>query len=155
MGEKRVGAPEKAVFLCNDISELSLADAQKLVEYLEDKLNITVIAFGAATIAAPGIAVEVPAIVGEKLEFDVVFECWVWTVLALLGVWRGLVGETLDDSVMVGGWNDSVMEWESSTSEVTGTQVPKRGSHRLLTGTEIGPRARERQEKGEKKNRVE
>ncbi|KAK3009639.1 hypothetical protein RJ639_015178 [Escallonia herrerae] len=63
-------APEKAVFLCNDISELSLAGAQKLVEYLEDKLNITVTAFGATTIAAPGIAVEVPAIVGEKTEFD-------------------------------------------------------------------------------------
>ncbi|KAK2975712.1 hypothetical protein RJ640_010771 [Escallonia rubra] len=106
-----VDAIEKAIFLGNDISELSLADALMLVEYLQDKLNITVAVFGPAVIVAPGTTVEVPAIVGEKTEFNVVFERWGWTVLAPLGVWRGLAGgEALDDSVMMWGWNDSVME---------------------------------------------
>ncbi|KAK2992944.1 hypothetical protein RJ640_009453 [Escallonia rubra] len=75
-----------AVFLGNDISELSLADALKLVEYLQDKLNITVTAFGPVFIAAPGTVVEVLAVVGEKTEFNVVFERWGLTVLAPLGV---------------------------------------------------------------------
>ncbi|KAK2979522.1 hypothetical protein RJ640_014973 [Escallonia rubra] len=91
-GERSTVWPQKgsAVFLGNNISELSLTDALKLIEYLQDKLNSTVAAFGPVVIAAPGTAVEVPAIVGEKTEFDVVFERWGWMVLALLGVWRGL-----------------------------------------------------------------
>ncbi|KAK3032615.1 hypothetical protein RJ639_036575 [Escallonia herrerae] len=98
----------QAVFLGNDISELSIVDALKLVEYLWDKLNITVAAFGPVVIAAPGTVVEVPAIVGEKTKFDVVFD----VMVGPLGVWRGLPGggKALDDSMMVGGWNDSVME---------------------------------------------
>ncbi|KAK2973306.1 hypothetical protein RJ640_027949 [Escallonia rubra] len=69
-----VDAPEKVVALGNEISELSLADAQKLVEYLQDKLNITAAAFAPAAVAAPGAAVEAPAVVEEKTEFDVVIE---------------------------------------------------------------------------------
>ncbi|KAK3036850.1 hypothetical protein RJ639_031468 [Escallonia herrerae] len=64
---------KKAVFL---VSELSLVDALKLVEYLQDKLNITIAAFGPVVIVAPGTTMEMPAIVGEKTEFDIVFERW-------------------------------------------------------------------------------
>ncbi|KAK2994124.1 hypothetical protein RJ640_003647 [Escallonia rubra] len=78
----QIQSPGKdAVFLGNDISQLSLTDALKLVEYLEDKLNITVAAFGPVVITA----VEVPVIFGEKTEFDVVFERYGWTDKARRG----------------------------------------------------------------------
>lgn len=69
-----VEAPEKVVELGDTISQLSLADAQKLVEYLQDKLGVTAASFApAATVAAPA-AAEGPAVVEEKTEFDVVIE---------------------------------------------------------------------------------
>ncbi|CAK9176123.1 unnamed protein product [Ilex paraguariensis] len=70
-----VEAPEKIVQLGDEISNLTLADAQKLVEYLQDKLGVSAASFApvAAVAAAPG-AAEGPAVVEEKTEFDVVIE---------------------------------------------------------------------------------
>ncbi|KAL2523326.1 50S ribosomal protein L12-1 [Forsythia ovata] len=69
-----VEAPEKVVELGDQISNLTLADAQKLVEYLQDKLGVSAASFApvAAVAAAPG-AAEAPEVV-EKTEFDVVIE---------------------------------------------------------------------------------
>ncbi|XP_051141023.1 50S ribosomal protein L12, chloroplastic-like [Andrographis paniculata] len=70
-----VDAPEKVVELGDQISNLTLADAQKLVEYLQDKLGVSAASFApvAAVAAAPASA-EAPAVVEEKTEFDVVIE---------------------------------------------------------------------------------
>ncbi|XP_047332412.1 50S ribosomal protein L12, chloroplastic-like [Impatiens glandulifera] len=70
-----VEAPEKVVQLGDEISNLTLADAQKLVEYLQDKLGVSAAAFSPAAVApaGAGAAVEV-AVVEEKTEFDVVIE---------------------------------------------------------------------------------
>ncbi|XP_058188243.1 large ribosomal subunit protein bL12c [Rhododendron vialii] len=71
-----VEAPEKVVKLGDEISSLTLADAQKLVEYLQDKLGVSAASFApaaaAAVAAAP--AAEAEAVVEEKTEFDVVIE---------------------------------------------------------------------------------
>ncbi|KAJ8553513.1 hypothetical protein K7X08_024191 [Anisodus acutangulus] len=71
-----VEAPEKVVQLGDEISTLTLADAQKLVEYLQDKLGVSAASLApAAVIAAPGgAAADAPAVVEEKTEFDVVID---------------------------------------------------------------------------------
>lgn len=71
-----VEAPEKVIQLGDEISNLTLADAQKLVEYLQDKLGVSAASFApAAAVAAPGGAVaDAPAAVEEKTEFDVVID---------------------------------------------------------------------------------
>ncbi|CAA2994591.1 50S ribosomal protein L12, chloroplastic-like [Olea europaea var. sylvestris] len=72
-----VEAPEKVVDLGDQISNLTLADAQKLVEYLQDKLGVSAASFApVAAVAAPagaGVA-DAPAAVEEKTEFDVMIE---------------------------------------------------------------------------------
>ncbi|CAI9766744.1 unnamed protein product [Fraxinus pennsylvanica] len=72
-----VEAPEKVVELGDQISNLTLADAQKLVEYLQDKLGVSAASFApVAAVAAPGGAgvADAPAVVEEKTEFDVMIE---------------------------------------------------------------------------------
>ncbi|KAA8530228.1 hypothetical protein F0562_004937 [Nyssa sinensis] len=71
-----VDAPEKIVQLGDEISNLTLADAQKLVEYLQDKLGVSAASFAPAAVAvAPGGAVaDAPAAAEEKTEFDVLIE---------------------------------------------------------------------------------
>ncbi|KAL2552418.1 50S ribosomal protein L12-1 [Forsythia ovata] len=71
-----VEAPEKVVELGDQISNLTLADAQKLVEYLQDKLGVSAASFAPVAVAAPGGAgvADAPAVVEEKTEFDVVIE---------------------------------------------------------------------------------
>uniref|UniRef100_A0A5B7B6E4 Large ribosomal subunit protein bL12c n=1 Tax=Davidia involucrata TaxID=16924 RepID=A0A5B7B6E4_DAVIN len=71
-----VDAPEKVVQLGDEISNLTLADAQKLVEYLQDKLGVSAASFAPAAVAvAPGGAVaDAPSAPEEKTEFDVVIE---------------------------------------------------------------------------------
>ncbi|PHU27601.1 50S ribosomal protein L12, chloroplastic [Capsicum chinense] len=71
-----VDAPEKVVQLGDEISTLTLADAQKLVEYLQDKLGVSAASFApAAVVAAPGgAAADAPPVVEEKTEFDVVID---------------------------------------------------------------------------------
>ncbi|XP_011098763.1 50S ribosomal protein L12, chloroplastic-like [Sesamum indicum] len=70
-----VDAPEKVVELGDQISNLTLADAQKLVEYLQDKLGVSAASFApVAAVAAAPAAGEAPAAVEEKTEFDVVIE---------------------------------------------------------------------------------
>ncbi|CAN4082439.1 unnamed protein product [Withania somnifera] len=71
-----VEVPEKVVQLGDEISNLTLADAQKLVEYLQDKLGVSAASFApAAVVAAPGgAAADAPAVVEEKTEFDVVID---------------------------------------------------------------------------------
>ena len=71
-----VEAPEKVVQLGDEISTLTLADAQKLVEYLQDKLGVSAASFApAAVVASPGgAAADAPAVVEEKTEFDVVID---------------------------------------------------------------------------------
>ena len=69
-------AEEKVVQLGDEISTLTLAQAQSLVEYLQDKLGVTAASFApAAVVAAPGGAgAEAAAAVEEKTEFDVVID---------------------------------------------------------------------------------
>ncbi|KAI3722291.1 hypothetical protein L2E82_33323 [Cichorium intybus] len=69
-------AEGKVVELGDEISNLTLAEAQKLVEYLQDKLGVTAASFApAAVVAAPGGAgADAPAAVEEKTEFDVVID---------------------------------------------------------------------------------
>ncbi|CAH1425827.1 unnamed protein product [Lactuca virosa] len=68
-------AEGKVVELGDEISNLTLADAQKLVEYLQDKLGVIAASFApAAVVAAPGAGAEAPAVVEEKTEFDVVID---------------------------------------------------------------------------------
>ncbi|KAL8210945.1 hypothetical protein R6Q57_005382 [Mikania cordata] len=71
-----VAAEEKVVLLGDEISNLTLAQAQSLVEYLQDKLGVTAASFApAAVVAAPGGAgAEVVEAVEEKTEFDVVID---------------------------------------------------------------------------------
>ncbi|KAL8475453.1 hypothetical protein ACS0TY_028202 [Phlomoides rotata] len=69
-----VNAPEKVVELGDQISNLTLADAQKLVEYLQDKLGVSAASFAPVAAAAAPAAAEAPAAVEEKTEFDVVIE---------------------------------------------------------------------------------
>ncbi|KAG6392481.1 hypothetical protein SASPL_146700 [Salvia splendens] len=70
-----VDAPEKVVELGDQISNLTLADAQKLVEYLQDKLGVSAASFApaAAAVAPPAAGDAAPA-VEEKTEFDVVID---------------------------------------------------------------------------------
>ncbi|KAG5527242.1 hypothetical protein RHGRI_028218 [Rhododendron griersonianum] len=68
-----VEAPDKVVKLGDEISTLTLADAQKLVEYLQDKLGVSAASFAPAAVAAAP-AAEAEAVVEEKTEFDVVIE---------------------------------------------------------------------------------
>ncbi|KAI3704793.1 hypothetical protein L1987_75022 [Smallanthus sonchifolius] len=69
-------AEEKVVQLGDEISNLTLAQAQSLVEYLQDKLGVTAASFApAAVVAAPGGAgAEAAEAVEEKTEFDVVID---------------------------------------------------------------------------------
>ncbi|XAR51874.1 hypothetical protein NMG60_11006655 [Bertholletia excelsa] len=72
-----VEAPENVVKLGDEISNLTLGDAQKLVEYLQDKLGVSAEAFApAAVVPAAGGATngDAPAAVEEKTEFDVVID---------------------------------------------------------------------------------
>lgn len=70
-----IDAPEKVVQLGDEISNLTLADAQKLVEYLQDKLGVSAASFAPVAVAAPvdGAAAGAGAApaVEEKTEFDV------------------------------------------------------------------------------------
>ncbi|PIN07883.1 Mitochondrial/chloroplast ribosomal protein L12 [Handroanthus impetiginosus] len=72
-----VDASDKVVELGDQISNLTLADAQKLVEYLQDKLGVSAASFApvAAVAGAPAVAgADAPPAVEEKTEFDVVIE---------------------------------------------------------------------------------
>ncbi|KAL3526411.1 hypothetical protein ACH5RR_011067 [Cinchona calisaya] len=71
-----VDAPEKVLHLGDEISNLTLAEAQKLVEYLQDKLGVSAASFAPVAVAAPveGDAGGAAAVVEEKTEFDVVIE---------------------------------------------------------------------------------
>ncbi|KAH7845891.1 hypothetical protein Vadar_007076 [Vaccinium darrowii] len=70
-----VEAPENVVKIGDEISSLTLADAQKLVEYLQDKLGVSAAAFApAAAVSAAPAAAEAAPVVEEKTEFDVVIE---------------------------------------------------------------------------------
>ncbi|KAL9991656.1 50S ribosomal protein L12 [Helianthus debilis subsp. tardiflorus] len=71
-----VATDEKVVQLGDEISNLTLAQAQSLVEYLQDKLGVTAASFApAAVVAAPGGAgAEAAEAVEEKTEFDVVID---------------------------------------------------------------------------------
>ncbi|KAF5804682.1 putative ribosomal protein L7/L12 [Helianthus annuus] len=71
-----VATDEKVVQLGDEISNLTLAQAQSLVEYLQDKLRVTAASFApAAVVAAPGGAgAEAAEAVEEKTEFDVVID---------------------------------------------------------------------------------
>ncbi|KAL3526066.1 hypothetical protein ACH5RR_014438 [Cinchona calisaya] len=71
-----VDAPEKVVQLGDEISNLTLADAQKLVEYLQDKLGVSAASFAPVAVAAPvdGAAGGAAPVVEEKTEFDLVIE---------------------------------------------------------------------------------
>ncbi|KAL3636631.1 50S ribosomal protein L12 [Castilleja foliolosa] len=67
-------AAEKVVHLGDEISNLTLADAQKLVEYLQDKLGVSAASFAPVAAVAAAPAAEAAAAVEEKTEFDVVIE---------------------------------------------------------------------------------
>ncbi|KAL6497542.1 50S ribosomal protein [Orobanche hederae] len=70
-----VDASKKVVQLGDEISNLTLSDAHKLVEYLQDKLGVSTASFApAAALAAAPAAAESVAAVEEKTEFDVVIE---------------------------------------------------------------------------------
>ncbi|KAI8541469.1 hypothetical protein RHMOL_Rhmol08G0063300 [Rhododendron molle] len=69
-----VEAPEKILTLGDEISNLTLADAQNLVEYLQDKLGVSAAAFSPAAVAAAPAAESAAEEVEEKTEFDVVIE---------------------------------------------------------------------------------
>ncbi|XP_075474794.1 large ribosomal subunit protein bL12c-like [Primulina tabacum] len=69
-----VDAPEKVVELGDQISNLTLADAQKLVEYLQDKLGVSAASFVPAAAVAAAPAAEEAPVVEEKTEFDVMIE---------------------------------------------------------------------------------
>lgn len=67
-----IDAPEKVVQLGDEISNLTLADAQKLVEYLQDKLGVSAASFASVAVAAPvDVAAAAAPVVEEKTEFDV------------------------------------------------------------------------------------
>ncbi|GJT26963.1 50S ribosomal protein L12, chloroplastic-like protein [Tanacetum coccineum] len=69
-------AEETVTKLGDTISNLTLSEAQQLVEYLQEKLGVTAASFApAAVVAAPGGgAADAPAVVEEKTEFDVVID---------------------------------------------------------------------------------
>lgn len=71
-----VATQENVVTLGDEISNLTLSDAQKLVEYLQEKLGVTAASFApAAVVAAPGGAgADVAEVAEEKMEFDVVID---------------------------------------------------------------------------------
>lgn len=71
-----VATQENVVTLGDEISNLTLSDAQKLVEYLQEKLGVTAASFApAAVVAAPGGAgADVAEVPEEKTEFDVVID---------------------------------------------------------------------------------
>nr|XP_043627694.1 50S ribosomal protein L12, chloroplastic-like [Erigeron canadensis] len=71
-----VATDETVTKLGDDISNLTLAQAQTLVEYLQEKLGVTAASFApAAPVAAPGGAgADVAEVVEEKTEFDVVID---------------------------------------------------------------------------------
>lgn len=69
-----VDAPEKVVELGDQISSLTLADAQKLVEYLQDKLGVSAASFAPVAAVAAAPAGEAAPVEEEKTEFDVVIE---------------------------------------------------------------------------------
>ncbi|KAL6521779.1 50S ribosomal protein L12 [Orobanche gracilis] len=70
-----VDASKKVIQLGDEISNLTLSDAQKLVDYLQDKLGVSAASFApAAAVAAAPAAAESVAAVEEKTEFDVVIE---------------------------------------------------------------------------------
>lgn len=70
-----VAAEEKVIQLGDEISNLTLAQAQTLVEYLQGKLGVTAASFApAAVVAAPGGVADAPVVVEEKTEFDVVID---------------------------------------------------------------------------------
>ncbi|KAL2329156.1 hypothetical protein Fmac_022583 [Flemingia macrophylla] len=71
-----VAAPEKITKLGDEIAGLTLEEAKSLVDFLQDKLGVSAAAFApVAAVAAPGgPAVDAPAAVEEKTEFDVVIE---------------------------------------------------------------------------------
>ncbi|KAL3720263.1 hypothetical protein ACJRO7_005144 [Eucalyptus globulus] len=71
-----VEAPEKIGKLGDEISDLTLAEARALVDYLQDKLGVSAAAFAPAAVAvAPGAGGDAAAAaVEEKTEFDVVIE---------------------------------------------------------------------------------
>ncbi|PWA83560.1 50S ribosomal protein L12, chloroplastic [Artemisia annua] len=71
-----VATQENVITLGDEISNLTLSDAQKLVEYLQEKLGVTAASFApAAVVAAPGGAgAAVAEVAEEKTEFDVVID---------------------------------------------------------------------------------
>lgn len=70
-----VEAPEKVVELGDKISDLTLSDAQKLVEYLQETLGVSAASFApVAAVAATGAVADAPAAVEEKTEFDVIID---------------------------------------------------------------------------------
>lgn len=72
-----IEAPEKIEKLGTDLSNLTLAEACILVDYLQDKLGVSASSFAPTVVAAPGTDGGdggVPAPVEEKTEFDVVIE---------------------------------------------------------------------------------
>ncbi|KAG9149637.1 hypothetical protein Leryth_022920 [Lithospermum erythrorhizon] len=69
-----VEAPEKVVTLGNEISSLTLAEAQTLVEYLQDKLGVSAASFAAGPAIVAPAAAEAAPVIEEKTEFDVVIE---------------------------------------------------------------------------------
>lgn len=70
-----VEAPEKVVELGDRISDLTLSDAQKLVEYLQETLGVSAASFApVAAVAATGAVADAPAAVEEKTEFDVIID---------------------------------------------------------------------------------
>ncbi|XP_073310665.1 large ribosomal subunit protein bL12c-like [Primulina huaijiensis] len=69
-----VDAPEKIIELGDQISNLTLADAQKLIEYLQDKLGVSAASFAPVAAASAAPTAEAAPVVEEKTEFDVVIE---------------------------------------------------------------------------------
>ncbi|CAM8888234.1 hypothetical protein QQ045_026548 [Rhodiola kirilowii] len=67
---------EKLTKLGEDISNLTLAEASILVDYLQEKLGVSAASFApaAALVAAPGAGGDAPAVVEEKTEFDVMID---------------------------------------------------------------------------------
>ncbi|KAL1819485.1 hypothetical protein ACET3Z_014354 [Daucus carota] len=70
-----VEAPEKVVELGDKISDLTLSDAQKLVNYLQETLGVSAASFApVVAVAATGAVADGPAAAEEKSEFDVVID---------------------------------------------------------------------------------
>ncbi|WOG96429.1 hypothetical protein DCAR_0415764 [Daucus carota subsp. sativus] len=70
-----VEAPEKVVELGDKISDLTLSDAQKLIDYLQETLGVSAASLApVAAVAATGAVADAPAAAEEKTEFDVVID---------------------------------------------------------------------------------